>query len=73
MYVAEKIKYSNYVTMKRAEWQKLKTDNSEGTGFEAHNKIFSGPSFIYQYIGANNSKLGCRTTPFNNGNQQLGR
>ena len=59
--------------MKRAEWQKLKTDNTEGTSFEAHNQTFSGLSFIYQFNGANKSKSGCRTTPFKNGTQQLAR
>ena len=72
MYVAEKINYFNHVTMKRTEWQKLKVDNTEETGFEADNNKFSGLNFIYQFVGANNSKLACGATPYKNGAHQLG-
>lgn len=58
--------------MKRTEWQKLKVDNTEETGFEADNNKFSGLNFIYQFVGANNSKLACGATPFKNGAHQLG-
>ena len=58
--------------MKRAEWQKLKTDNAEESSLKGHNNKLSNLSFIYQFIGANNSKQGCRTTHLKNGTQQLG-
>ena len=56
--------------MKRTEWKNLKAQYTPPAGettqqlAERQNNITSGPRFIYQFVGANNSNLRSSTERF---------